>query len=289
MAWHHFALLRWGGATHFDTGLQWQSLCVRHRLLDLQFRVGDASPVFEKAALETKYKEELDEAFGIKFNNLFTITNMPIKVSTNPATNDLSVASYCILYTSGVRGIAVSFLHHETKRLHLLGAALCGLPVPEGRAAGVHGAAGPQLQRGGMQRAHVQVSWALLNILSRLPPARCVGSKAVVTCKASKVVSCLFRDHRSARSSLSRIVTRVGILRKCSCFFTRPHRDTINVGWDGRIFDCDFNQQLELGMGTAGTNAGASEKLRSVQVGTSDLLYISCTTRPRCLGHSVMR
>lgn len=34
-----------------------------------------------KAALEAKYKEELDEAFGIKFNNLFTITNMPIKVS----------------------------------------------------------------------------------------------------------------------------------------------------------------------------------------------------------------
>lgn len=35
-----------------------------------------------KGALEAKYKEELDEAFGIKFNSLFTITNMPIKVST---------------------------------------------------------------------------------------------------------------------------------------------------------------------------------------------------------------
>lgn len=44
------------------------------------------------------------------------------------------------------------------------------------------------------------------------------------------------------------------------------HRDTINVGWDGSIFDCDFNQQLELGMGTAGTNTGASDKLRGVQV-----------------------
>ena len=47
------------------------------------------------------------------------------------------------------------------------------------------------------------------------------------------------------------------------CFSTR---DTINVGWDGRIFDCDFNQQLELGMGTAETNAGASEKLQAVKV-----------------------
>lgn len=37
-------------------------------------------PVRWKAALEAKYKEELDDAFGIQFNNLFTITNMPIKV-----------------------------------------------------------------------------------------------------------------------------------------------------------------------------------------------------------------
>jgi radical SAM/Cys-rich protein len=25
-------------------------------------------------------------------------------------------------------------------------------------------------------------------------------------------------------------------------------RDTVNVGWDGRIYDCDFNQQLDMGM-----------------------------------------
>ena len=25
-------------------------------------------------------------------------------------------------------------------------------------------------------------------------------------------------------------------------------RDTVNVGWDGRLFDCDFNQQLDMGM-----------------------------------------
>lgn len=28
--------------------------------------------------------------------------------------------------------------------------------------------------------------------------------------------------------------------------------DHVNVGWDGRIFDCDFNQQLELGIGPGG-------------------------------------
>ncbi|CAM9253340.1 unnamed protein product, partial [Hapterophycus canaliculatus] len=48
--------------------------------LDLVYNpVGGFLPP-EQGALETKYKEELDEAFGIKFNNLFTITNMPIKV-----------------------------------------------------------------------------------------------------------------------------------------------------------------------------------------------------------------
>ena len=25
-------------------------------------------------------------------------------------------------------------------------------------------------------------------------------------------------------------------------------RDTVSVGWDGRIYDCDFNQQLEMGL-----------------------------------------
>jgi hypothetical protein len=29
--------------------------------------------------LHVRYKQELDDAFGIVFNNLFTITNMPIK------------------------------------------------------------------------------------------------------------------------------------------------------------------------------------------------------------------
>ncbi|CAM9507895.1 unnamed protein product [Laminaria digitata] len=47
--------------------------------LDLVYNpVGGFLPP-EQAALEAKYKEELDETFGIQFNNLFTITNMPIK------------------------------------------------------------------------------------------------------------------------------------------------------------------------------------------------------------------
>lgn len=25
-------------------------------------------------------------------------------------------------------------------------------------------------------------------------------------------------------------------------------RNTLSVGWDGRIFDCDFNQQLDIGL-----------------------------------------
>lgn len=25
-------------------------------------------------------------------------------------------------------------------------------------------------------------------------------------------------------------------------------RGTVSVGWDGRVYDCDFNQQLEMGL-----------------------------------------
>ena len=67
------------------------------------FCFGDAFPVAEQAALEAKYKEELDEAFGIKFNNLFTITNMPIKVSTKsnqerPVCSAVTATKYCHEY-----------------------------------------------------------------------------------------------------------------------------------------------------------------------------------------------
>ncbi|CAM9645956.1 unnamed protein product [Ascophyllum nodosum] len=110
----------------------------------------------EQAALEDKYREELDEAFGIKFNNLFTITNMPIKRFAD-------------------------FLY---------------------------------------RRGELQEYMGLL--VRNFNADACQG------------LMC---------------------------------RDTINVGWDGRIFDCDFNQQLELGMGTAETNAGASEKLQAVKGG----------------------
>lgn len=33
----------------------------------------------QQEALEEKYKEELSTMFGVEFNKLFTITNMPIK------------------------------------------------------------------------------------------------------------------------------------------------------------------------------------------------------------------
>ena len=35
-------------------------------------------------------------------------------------------------------------------------------------------------------------------------------------------------------------------------------RDTVSVGWDGRLYDCDFNQQLELGLGLDAGRAGRS-------------------------------
>lgn len=35
-------------------------------------------------------------------------------------------------------------------------------------------------------------------------------------------------------------------------------RDTISVGWDGRLYDCDFNQQLEMVMPSPSPLASSS-------------------------------
>ncbi len=34
-------------------------------------------------------------------------------------------------------------------------------------------------------------------------------------------------------------------------------RDTVNVSWDGRVYDCDFNQQLEMGIRLPGKQANS--------------------------------
>ncbi|KAK9811493.1 hypothetical protein WJX72_004775 [[Myrmecia] bisecta] len=35
-------------------------------------------------------------------------------------------------------------------------------------------------------------------------------------------------------------------------------RDTVNVGWDGKVYDCDFNQQLDMGLRIPGKSSGSS-------------------------------
>lgn len=42
-------------------------------------------------------------------------------------------------------------------------------------------------------------------------------------------------------------------------------RNTVSVGWDGKLFDCDFNQMLELGIASSSQNIGDfdSEKLKN--------------------------
>jgi hypothetical protein len=39
-------------------------------------------------------------------------------------------------------------------------------------------------------------------------------------------------------------------------------RNTLSVGWDGRIFDCDFNQQLDIGLPRS--NKSDSKQLKTV-------------------------
>jgi len=47
-------------------------------------------------------------------------------------------------------------------------------------------------------------------------------------------------------------------------------RDTISVGWDGKIYDCDFNQQLGMQIGTE--MEGEKEREGGVSVDTLESL-----------------
>ena len=53
-------------------------------------------------------------------------------------------------------------------------------------------------------------------------------------------------------------------------------RDTISVGWDGRVFDCDFNQQLNLPVEGAMT----VHELTSLE----ELTGKTIVTGPHCYG-----
>ena len=55
-------------------------------------------------------------------------------------------------------------------------------------------------------------------------------------------------------------------------------RNTLNVGWDGRIYDCDFNQMLELELG------GGKGSILDAQFSLERLGGIPVQTREHCLG-----
>ena len=55
-------------------------------------------------------------------------------------------------------------------------------------------------------------------------------------------------------------------------------RFTLSVGWDGRLYDCDFNQMLDLGLSN-----GAPQTIHDLQSGQA-LLQRSIVTGPHCFG-----
>eukprot|EP00892_Ulva_mutabilis_P010330 jgi/Ulvmu1/766/UM010_0140.1 len=42
-------------------------------------------------------------------------------------------------------------------------------------------------------------------------------------------------------------------------------RDTVSVSWDGSLYDCDFNQQLAMGMAPSSGNGGPSETVFTIE------------------------
>jgi radical SAM/Cys-rich protein len=54
-------------------------------------------------------------------------------------------------------------------------------------------------------------------------------------------------------------------------------RNTVSVGWDGTLYDCDFNQMLELPV-----NSGAPTSIFDATVSALEHRFI--TTGPHCFG-----
>ncbi len=55
-------------------------------------------------------------------------------------------------------------------------------------------------------------------------------------------------------------------------------RNTLNVGWDGQLYDCDFNQMLDMPMG------GGAPSLFDPEFRLDDLLRVPVRTGAHCLG-----
>lgn len=60
-------------------------------------------------------------------------------------------------------------------------------------------------------------------------------------------------------------------------------RSTINVSWQGEVFDCDFNQMLELGLG-APRAAGGAAPLHLWDVDPETFAGLPIRTGPHCFG-----
>ena len=66
-----------------DRDLVWISSIIRSALFSLPSRLPNSSALnhefLEQGSLESTYKQKLSDDYGIVFNNLFTLSNMPIK------------------------------------------------------------------------------------------------------------------------------------------------------------------------------------------------------------------
>ena len=62
-------------------------------------------------------------------------------------------------------------------------------------------------------------------------------------------------------------------------------RNTINVGWQGEVYDCDFNQQLHLQLEDEGRESGvANHKLFAWEVEVESFINLPIKTAKHCFG-----
>lgn len=170
--------------------------------------------------IQVAYKDELQSNFGIVFNRLLALNNMPIK----------RFADFLVRSSGMSICLAVKSCRTQTTCF-----CVCGVS--------------PTYLLVSLTHLHVTV-WMMPCTRWRSP-----------FCTVPYACVCVSAKHNTTAHRLSLQVRRGKLDEYMSLLVTNFNpaaaeglmcRDTVSVGWDGRLFDCDFNQQLDMGLVGAG-------------------------------------
>ena len=154
------------------------------------------------------YKQELQEAYGITFNSLFCLNNMPIKRYADYLLRRRELQSYMQVeelysaFISPLDAFLLASCFQDQKRT-----------------------------------AYVSITFTL-DILKQCSVSS--GKNGLVRMSKQLITSYSYQKALTMQLLVNNFNS--GAANEVMC------RSTVSVGWDGRVYDCDFNQQLAMGM-----------------------------------------